>query len=133
VYDLVKQNKYVKIMKKISLLSFSFVLVLSHFAFCQIKIPYLEAVRHVGEQAIVFGKVDEVLYAKNGNIFINFGGEYPYNDFTGLILKEDTQKFENLKNLQGKEVEIIGMIKEFNSMAEIVISDTSQIKITGNE
>jgi len=44
-----------------------------------------EAKDHIGENAIVRGLVEEVSFSKKGNAFLNFGGRYPQQVFTGFV------------------------------------------------
>jgi hypothetical protein len=44
-----------------------------------------EAAQHIGQHATVEGSVIAVYTSKSGNTFINFGGVYPNQTFTGWI------------------------------------------------
>ena len=46
-----------------------------------------EAAQHIGQKATVEGIVAVVFTSKNGNTFINFGGPYAHQTFTGWIPK----------------------------------------------
>jgi|SRR6516225_8925784 hypothetical protein len=75
-------------------------------------IPYPEAPQHVGENVTVEGIVSAVSTSKKGNTFINFGGVYPNQTFTGWVpactsLASDV----SLESLQGKKVKITGRIE----------------------
>jgi hypothetical protein len=45
-----------------------------------------EAKDHIGENASVRGLVEQVSFSKKGNAFLNFGGRYPQQVFTGCSL-----------------------------------------------
>jgi hypothetical protein len=47
-----------------------------------------EAAQHVGQKMTVEGVVVAVTNSGKGNTFINFGGRYPHQTFTGWIPKE---------------------------------------------
>jgi hypothetical protein len=47
-----------------------------------------EAAQHVGQRVTVEGVVIAVTNSGKGNTFINFGGKYPHQTFTGWIPKE---------------------------------------------
>ena len=48
-------------------------------------IPANEAAAHVGEYATVEGLVAKLFTTKSGNTFLNIGGSYPNQTFTGWI------------------------------------------------
>ena len=51
-------------------------------------IPDTEAAQHVGQKTTVEGVVTAVTNSGKGNTFINFGGKYPHQTFTGWIPKD---------------------------------------------
>jgi hypothetical protein len=67
-----------------------------------------EAQQHVGQKATVEGVVVAVFTIK-GSTFIDFGGEYPHQTFTGWIPKDSQLAGDaNLSGLEGKKVRITG-------------------------
>jgi hypothetical protein len=48
-------------------------------------IPDAQAQHHVGQNLTVEGVVTAVTTSRNGNTFINFGGVYPNQTFTGWV------------------------------------------------
>jgi hypothetical protein len=84
-----------------------------------------EAKNHVGETVSVRGLVEQVSVSKKGHAFLNFGGRYPNQIFTGFIPAQNVanvggQKF--LESLAGNPVSLSG-----KNRPEIVISSPSQI------
>lgn len=75
------------------------------------------------------GEVSQVSTTKGGQIYLNMGGRYPNNSFSAVILRNNTSKFENSKDYEGKTVEITGKVKIYNNMPEIVLEKKEQIKI----
>jgi len=59
-------------------------------------IPDTEASRHVGQKATVEGVVVTVFTSNNGNTFINFGGKYPHQTFTGWIPKDSAPAIKQI-------------------------------------
>ena len=55
-------------------------------AYCQAA-PILpeEAKNHIGETVGVRGLVEQVSVSKKGHAFLNFGGHYPNQTFTGFV------------------------------------------------
>src|SRR5262249_53751237 len=91
-------------------------------------IPDSEAAQHTGQNATVEGVVVAVSASKKGNAFINFGGVYPNQTFTGWIpagtpLASDP----SIQSLQGKRVKITGLIELYRGKPEIRILSKSQI------
>jgi hypothetical protein len=91
-------------------------------------IPDTEAAQHVGQQATVEGTVVAVFTSKNGNTFLNFGGRYPNQTFTGWISKEFALAADpSLASLQGKTVKITGTINLYHGKPEIKIMSVGQL------
>jgi hypothetical protein len=53
-------------------------------------IPDTEAEKHVGQDVTIEGVVTAVTTSQKGNTFINFGGVYPNQTFTGLDSSRNT-------------------------------------------
>jgi DNA/RNA endonuclease YhcR with UshA esterase domain len=88
-----------------------------------------EAKDYIGKKVIVSGIVDQVTHSRSDTWFINMGGKYPDNAFTAVIFKADADKFKNLKDLEGKTIEVKGEIKDYRGTPEIILSDSDQLKI----
>jgi DNA/RNA endonuclease YhcR with UshA esterase domain len=91
-------------------------------------IPDTEAAQHVGQKATVEGTVAVVFTSKNGNTFINFGGRYPHQTFTGWIPKDSPLATDaSLSALEGKKVRITGTIDLYKGKPEIKIVSKDQL------
>ena len=89
-----------------------------------------EAAQHVGQAVSVEGSITKVFKSKNGNTFLNFGGNYP--DVTFVVwIPEDAPEVADpdLTNLQGKKVKITGTIQLYRGKPEIKVSSKEQIAI----
>jgi len=86
-----------------------------------------EAAAHVGETAMVVGTVVSVHRSKAGNIYLNFGADYPHQTFSGAILNPRDPAFTQLDTLAGKRVGVRGMIKNYKGQPEILIESMDQI------
>jgi len=98
------------------------------FAQTSTVIPDTEAAQHVGQDVTVEGVVTAVTTSRKGNTFINFGGVYPNQTFTGWVpagtpLASDA----SLQLLQGKKVKITGRIELYRGKPEIRVLSKSQI------
>src|SRR4029077_9194216 len=89
-----------------------------------------EAKNHIGENASVRGLVEQVTFSNKGNAFLNFGGRYPRQVFTGFVPAQSVaavggQKF--LESLSGDPITVTGKIELYKGRPEIVISSSAQI------
>ena len=87
-----------------------------------------QAEQHLGQDVTVEGVVTAVSTSRKGNTFINFGGVYPNQTFTGWIpsgtpLASDA----SLQSLQGKRIKITGRIELYRGKPEIRVLEKSQI------
>src|SRR4029453_6738324 len=86
-----------------------------------------EAAAHGGETELVVGTVVSVHRSKAGNIYLNFGADYPHQTFSGAILNPRDPAFSQLDTLAGKRVGVRGMIKSYKGQPEILIESMDQI------
>ena len=91
-------------------------------------IPDSEAAQHVGQDVTVEGIVTAVSTSRKGNAFINFGGVYPNQTFTGWIpTGTPLASYASLQLLKGKKVKITGRIELYRGKPEIRVLSKSQI------
>jgi hypothetical protein len=92
-------------------------------------IPDTEAEQHVGQKATVEGTVIAVFTSNKGNIFINFGGKYPHQTFTGYIPAGSALAGggSSLGDLEGKRIRITGTIDLYKGKPEIKITSKDQL------
>ena len=86
-----------------------------------------EAAAHAGEVATVVGTVVTVHRTESGNLYLNFGADYPHQTFSGAVLNPRDPALRDLDGLIGKRVGIKGLIKLYKGQAEIVIERVDQI------
>jgi DNA/RNA endonuclease YhcR with UshA esterase domain len=87
-----------------------------------------QAAQYIGQNVTVEGVVTAVTTSRKGNTFINFGGVYPNQTFTGWIpagtpLATDA----SISTLQGKKIKITGRIELYHGKPEIRVLSKSQI------
>jgi DNA/RNA endonuclease YhcR with UshA esterase domain len=93
-------------------------------------IPDSEAAQHVGQAVSVEGTITKVFKSKNGNTFLNFGGNYPDLTFVAWIPYDAPEAADpGLINLQGKKVKITGTIQLYRGKPEIKVSAKEQIVV----
>ena len=73
-----------------------------------------DASSHIGQFATVEGVVGEVKVSKGGTTFIDVGGSYPNEVFTGVIFASDASTIGDVSGLSGKRSTSAA---QFNSIA----------------
>jgi DNA/RNA endonuclease YhcR with UshA esterase domain len=86
-----------------------------------------EAAKHVGETAVITGKVDSFHQSGKGNIFLNMGGAYPNQAFTAFIPSGSAAQFPNAQQYDGKTAAVTGKIQLYKGKPEIIVNSPSQI------
>jgi len=87
-----------------------------------------EAAQYVGKNVEVRGLVVAVYTSKKGNTFLNFGGKYPNQTFTGYIPAGSELAGDRWTGtLQGKVISITGRIELYKEKPEIRIISKDQI------
>jgi DNA/RNA endonuclease YhcR with UshA esterase domain len=98
-------------------------------AHAQTIIATVDAPKHVGETVTVEGTVSAVhTDSGSGVTFIDMGGRYPDQAFTGVIFKADASKFPNVESLTGKVVDITGPVHAYKGRPETILNDPAQLK-----
>lgn len=91
-----------------------------------------DAAKHIGEKVTVCDKVFSTKLITPSNMtFLDLGGFHPNQLITVVIKGEDRGKFKNPPEdyYKGKNVCVTGMIIDYKGKPEIVVSDSTQIKI----
>lgn len=83
----------------------------------------------VGKSACVSGRILRVLSSRSGNTFLDFCADYRSCPFASVIFSEDRAKFGDLSQLQGRQVEVRGLVTYYNRRAEIILHDPKQIRL----
>ena len=88
-----------------------------------------EAIRSIGKEVEVCGRVVSGTASPLGTAFINFGGEYPNQRFTAFIAAGSAiATDQRLTMIQGKTISITGTIRLRDGKPEIEIVSEDQIK-----
>lgn len=88
-----------------------------------------DAQNYAGSEACVRGALLKVFTSKSGTVFLDFCENYSQCPFTAVIFKSAVKKFDDLKQYEGKIVEIKGMIKTYKGKPEIILENSEQIKV----
>ncbi len=88
-----------------------------------------DAAKYVGKSVTVEGAVSEVHHAASGKaIFVDMGGHFPDNAFAAVLFSSDAPKFPDIDSLEGKVIDVTGIIKLYQEHPEIILTDPAQIK-----
>ena len=87
----------------------------------------LESAKHIGENATVTDKVEDVYEAKGGNVFLNLGGKHPNESFAVFIPATSKSAFKDFKVYEGKTISVSGKIEDYKGKPEIIVKSPSQI------
>jgi DNA/RNA endonuclease YhcR with UshA esterase domain len=95
----------------------------------QTVVAAADAPKHVGETVTVEGTVSAVhTDSRSGVTFIDMGGRFPDQAFTGVVFKDDASKFPNVESLTGKVVDITGRVHDYKGKPETILNDPAQLK-----
>jgi nuclease S1 len=86
-----------------------------------------EAAAHVGETATVVGTVAAIFRSKKGNVYLNFGADYPHQSFTAVALQPAGRWTDGLDSLVGRRVGVRGTIVSYRGRVEIVLEGADQV------
>ena len=90
-----------------------------------------EAWNHVGEDAVVCGKVVSVYYSKRSKgrpTFLNLDKPYPNQLFTIVIWGDKRSAFKNIRDFKEKQLCFEGTIESYRERPEMVIESPKQVK-----
>lgn len=91
-------------------------------------IPFTEASKHVGTSQCVSGKVVKVTRLDSGTTFLNFCEDYRTCPFQVVIFRSDLRHVGDVRQLEGRTIEIEGDIKEYDRHTEIILKDSGQLR-----
>jgi hypothetical protein len=86
-----------------------------------------EAAQHIGETKCVTGKVFRVKVGIKGVHFLNFCENDLACPFTVVVFSSDLKDVGDVRQLEGRTIEILGVVKAYDGRPEIILSRISQI------
>ena len=90
--------------------------------------PFFEAMTHIGEVACISGRVIRVKPSARGIHYLDFCEDYRVCPFTVVVFPGDLKQVGDVRRLEGKLVEIHGPVKGYDGRAEIVLTESRQVK-----
>ena len=89
--------------------------------------PATDAATHAGETGTVIGVLSNVHKGRGSLLFLDIGGVYPDNVFSGVLFMHGPDI--NFDSLVGKTLAITGKIKMYHGKPEIIIDSAAQVGI----
>lgn len=89
-------------------------------------VAFAEASKHVGSMQCVIGTVLHVENGSNGVKLLNFCKEKPC-PFTVVVFPSDLKKMGDVRQLEGRQIEIKGTIQDYDGRAQIVLRRSQQL------
>ncbi len=86
-----------------------------------------EASQHVGAAQCVRGTVLHVETGSHGTVLLNFCKEAKACAFTVVVFPGDLKKMGDVRQLEGRQIEIKGTIQDYDGRAEIILRRSSQL------
>jgi hypothetical protein len=90
-------------------------------------LPVEEARKHVGEIKCITGKVVRVKQGTRGVHFLDFCDDFRLCPFTVVVFPSDLKNVGDVRQLQGRMIEIHGQVKEYDGRAEIILEEYRQL------
>lgn len=91
-------------------------------------IPIEEAPNKIGDTVCVAGKVLKVAHSRGGSFFLDFCEDYKKCPFTVVVFPSSLKDVGDVRQLEGKDIEIHGKLQEWRGRAEIILRDVRQLK-----
>ena len=91
-------------------------------------IPFYQAGDHVGETKCVAGKVMGVEQGIRGVHYLNFCEDRRVCPFVAVIFASDLKHIGDVRQLQGKSIEVHGDVKLYDGRAEIIVRELRQLQ-----
>lgn len=117
-------------MKKITLALF--IAFAAFAAKAQTTISAKDAAKHIGEEVTICDKIFSGKFLSNASLtLLDVGGSHPSEILSLVIKGDDRKKFSTAPEdkFKGKQVCITGKLVDYKGKPEIMITDTTQIKI----
>ena len=90
-------------------------------------LPFDAGRKHVGEIKCITGKVVRVKQGARGVHFLDFCDDFRLCPFTVVVFPGDLKSVGDVRQLQGRMIEIHGQVKEYDGRAEIILEEYRQL------
>jgi hypothetical protein len=83
--------------------------------------------KKAGDRVEFVDVVREVVLKESGTIFLNFGGKYPNERLTVVIMEETKKRFPGAETWEGWRVRVSGELSEHQGHPRIILRERGQI------
>lgn len=90
-------------------------------------LPFADASKYVGTIQCVSGTVRRVEDGSNGVTLLNFCGDAKACPFTVVVMPSDLKKVGDIRQLEGRQIEIKGTIEDYNGYTGITLRHIQQL------
>jgi DNA/RNA endonuclease YhcR with UshA esterase domain len=90
-------------------------------------VAFSDASKYMGTAQCVSGTVLHVEHGSKGATFLTFCKEAKACPFTVVVFPTDTKKMGDIRQLEGRQIEIKGTIQDYDGRAQIVLRRTQQL------
>ena len=87
-----------------------------------------DAASHIGERASVKGRVS-ITFMPSGEVYLDLDGQSDSAPLSAYISRWNRPRFQDLARLDGRMVEISGLIGAFRARPEIFLQEPGQIAV----
>src|SRR5246127_13580 len=91
-------------------------------------VPFADAQKHIGANRCITGKVLQVKLGNGGVHFFDFCEDFRVCPFTVVVFPGDLKRVGDVRQLQGKQIEIEGEVKGYDGRAEIILQRLGQLR-----
>jgi hypothetical protein len=91
-------------------------------------VPFADAQKHIGANRCITGKVPQVKLGNGGVHFFDFCEDFRVCPFTVVVFPGDLKRVGDVRQLQGKQIEIEGEVKGYDGRAEIILQRLGQLR-----
>jgi len=91
-------------------------------------VSFAEASQHVGMTQCVRGTVLHVDDGRNGVTLLNFCKDAKACPFTVVVFPRDLKRVGDVRQLEGRQIEIKGTIEDYDGRAQIILRRTQQLR-----
>lgn len=90
-------------------------------------IPFTDANQHIGATRCITGKVLRVEKGDKGVTYLDFCEDHRTCPFNVVVFASDLKDVGDVRELQGRTVEVHGEVKQYDGRAEIILSRARQL------
>ncbi|GAC1657056.1 MAG: hypothetical protein NVS9B15_18310 [Acidobacteriaceae bacterium] len=96
-------------------------------------LPFDRAKELSGTEGCIVGRVVKIGESRAGNMFLNFCKDYRNCAFQAVVLQEKSEELGDIRDLEGKVVEIRGAVKNYEGRPEIQLTSRAQLTLAKDE